>query len=311
MRLRDGTVSLCHHYQTWVVLTLTATATRVGRMQVADPRAAAAAWIKKRKRRVDNQGHEVLAKRTQPSQMPGCISGASPVGGYGQCGGKNYVGSCTCIAGWECVYSGEYYSECQPAESSCANSFYSQCGGLGFNGATCCPDGSACVDSSEYYSQCIPGAATTTTVPPSSSSSSAPSTTSSLAPTPTCNAFSGGSDGCTPYAVDGDGVTLPGGETFQDNGHVNYQAISCSDYTPGQSYLNPGSDWSPESFGVHFEAKASSPGYAYIGASTFEFSGASTAFNGSYCITWVQLDSYNQHFGEGGQEPVCSSQCGG
>merc|ERR1712230_234815 len=194
------------------------------------------------------------------------------------------------------------------SSSSCSSSrAYGQCGGKSYYGSTCCPSGYSCDMDNTWYSQCRPGDAEKN----KKTSSDTPSTrTSSAAPKATCKAGSSGSDGCTPYTVTGNAITLPSGETFSMNGHVNYQAISCSDYKPGQSYLNPGSNWSPQAFGVHFEPKKSSDGYAYIGASTFDFGGASAAFGGSYCVTWIQIDSYNQHFGEGGQAPICSSQCG-
>merc|ERR1711939_682016 len=251
---------------------------------------------------------------------------------YGQCGGKSYYGSTCCPSGYSCDYDNDWYSQCRPGDktdddddkkassssskssssssssSSCsASRAYAQCGGHSYYGSTCCPSGYFCDMDNTWYSQCRPGDAEKN----KKTSSDTPSTTtSSAAPKATCKAGSSGSDGCTPYTITGNAITLPSGETFSMNGHVNYQAISCSDYKPGQSYLNPGSNWSPQAFGVHFEPKKSSDGYAYIGASTFDFGGASAAFGGSYCVTWIQIDSYNQHFGEGGQAPICSSQCG-
>ncbi|BGP54626.1 hypothetical protein JCM8202v2_002213 [Rhodotorula sphaerocarpa] len=182
-------------------------------------------------------------------------------------------------------------------------SAYGQCGGQGYLGATCCPTGYICSVSNPYYSQCVPVSAN-----PSSSSSS---TTTSSAPQPTptpqsCNPTSGGSDGCTPYTVTAAGVALPAGQTYQAGGHVNYIAIPKSEYVPGETYLHPGSNWTPQSFGVNFDPNNGQPGGVYIGKSFFDFGLAAQAFPQGYCIIWVQLAQYNQHYGEGGQAPVCT-----
>ncbi|KAK6347275.1 hypothetical protein TWF696_007347 [Orbilia brochopaga] len=34
---------------------------------------------------------------------------------YGQCGGVNWTGPTTCVSGWTCVYSNDYYSQCLQA----------------------------------------------------------------------------------------------------------------------------------------------------------------------------------------------------
>ncbi|KAH8913722.1 carbohydrate-binding module family 1 protein [Atractiella rhizophila] len=101
------------------------------------------------------------------------------------------------------------------------------------------------------------------------------------------------------------GVTLPNGG-YSDGGHVNYQAISCSQYQCGQSYTS-NSGWTPQSFGTHFESQNNQPSGQYIGKNCYDFSGASQAYGGSYCVTWVQLSQYNQHYGEGGQAPQCQN----
>ncbi|KAH8923767.1 carbohydrate-binding module family 1 protein [Atractiella rhizophila] len=130
----------------------------------------------------------------------------------------------------------------------------------------------------------------------------------------TCNS-GGGSDGCTPYTIGNtcsngiNGLTLPPGKTFSDGGHVNYQAIPCSQYKCGQTYKS-NSGWTPASFGTHFESLNNQPSGKYIGKSCYDFSGAYNYFGGSYCVTWVQSSDYNQHWGEGGQPPVCQNcQC--
>ncbi len=118
-------------------------------------------------------------------------------------------------------------------------------------------------------------------------------TTAILAATPAI-AFAGGSDAPTPYTVTAAGVTLPTGTTYVDGGHVNYRATAL-DGTGSRS------------FGTHFESLNNQPSGKYIGTSFYDFNGAATAFPDGYCVTWVQVAEYNEHFGEGGQKPVCTT----
>lgn len=39
----------------------------------------------------------------------------SAVAAYGQCGGTGYTGSTTCVSGYTCVYSSQWYSQCIPS----------------------------------------------------------------------------------------------------------------------------------------------------------------------------------------------------
>ncbi|CAG7849094.1 Probable pectate lyase A; Flags: Precursor [Serendipita indica DSM 11827] len=43
------------------------------------------------------------------------------VGAYGQCGGLNYTGETTCVSGYTCVYSNDWYSQCVPGAASTAS----------------------------------------------------------------------------------------------------------------------------------------------------------------------------------------------
>lgn len=93
------------------------------------------------------------------------------------------------------------------------------------------------------------------------------------------------SDAPTPYSVGLDGITLPSGDTFQAHGHVNIRTST------GQGY------------GVHFDPNNNHPGGAWIGQGFIPWS----AFGldpDTVCVSWVQISHYNQHFGEGGQDPV-------
>ncbi|MFD6093805.1 hypothetical protein ACFWGN_16950 [Oerskovia sp. NPDC060338] len=118
-------------------------------------------------------------------------------------------------------------------------------------------------------------------------------TTAILAATPAI-AIAGGSDAPTPYTVTAAGVTLPTGTTYVDGGHVNYRATAL-DGTGSRS------------FGTHFESLNNRPSGKYIGTSFYDFNGAATAFPDGYCVTWVQVAEYDEHFGEGGQKPVCTT----
>ncbi|TKA53806.1 hypothetical protein B0A53_03216 [Rhodotorula sp. CCFEE 5036] len=180
------------------------------------------------------------------------------------------------------------------------------CGGLGF-AQLACPSGYVCAIINPYYSQClpvVPSVTYTTTIKSTSTTSS--SATPSATPSQACNKASSGSDGCTPYTVSYAGVTLPAGQTFPAGGHVNYQAIPKSQYSPGQTYTKPGAGWTPSGFSGNFDPNNNQPGGVYIGRNFFDFGAAAQAFPGGYCIIWVQVADYNQHFGEGGQAPICT-----
>lgn len=112
---------------------------------------------------------------------------------------------------------------------------------------------------------------------------------------PASPALAAGSDGPTPYTVTEEGIYLPAGQVFQDNGHVNIKTS-----------LGPAN--------VHFEAKCITRTDAecagdrhaqaqFIGKSSIPW----TAFGlgkKPFCVTWVQLSQYNEHYGEGGQGGV-------
>lgn len=101
---------------------------------------------------------------------------------------------------------------------------------------------------------------------------------------PTFAAHAGGSDSPTPYSVTNEGITLPAGYTFEDNGHVNIQS-------------NLGNK------GIHFEALNNQPSGQWIGATFLPWSAFGVDPAG-LCVTWVQLSKFNEHHGEGGQAPV-------
>src|SRR5690625_2842948 len=96
-------------------------------------------------------------------------------------------------------------------------------------------------------------------------------------------AFAGGSDSPTPYEVTVEGVALPAGQVFPAHGHVNVRIDGVG-------------------YGIHFDPNNDHPGGAWIGKSSIPW----TAFGiESGCVEWVQIHGFNEHFGEGGQDPVC------
>ena len=102
-----------------------------------------------------------------------------------------------------------------------------------------------------------------------------------LALLPAGAAVAGGSDAPTPYVVTAEGVTLPPGETFPAHGHVNWRT-----------------SWAQHS--IHFDPNNGQPGGKYIGQNFLPFN-----LEPGECVIWVQVSLYNEHFGEGGQQPVC------
>ena len=84
-------------------------------------------------------------------------TGTATVGPYAQCGGQDYLGSTTCITGYACMSSDDYYSQCRPKEgpvSAGTVGSYGQCGGKHYSGSTMCSNDWDCVASDEYYWQC-------------------------------------------------------------------------------------------------------------------------------------------------------------
>jgi hypothetical protein len=91
-----------------------------------------------------------------------------------------------------------------------------------------------------------------------------------------------GSGSQMPYTVTKEGVTLPAGTTFPDSGHVNWRTDRGS-------------------YGIHFESANGQPSGVYIGQSFLPFDLAD-----GECVVWVQVSLYDEHYGEGGQQPICN-----
>lgn len=97
-------------------------------------------------------------------------------------------------------------------------------------------------------------------------------------------AHAGGSDSPTPYTVTATGINLPRPLAAHD--HVN---IRLTDGT---------------SRGLHLDPNNGHPGARWIGASFLPWSALGITDG---CVSWVQVAGYDEHFGEGGQSPVCLS----
>lgn len=93
--------------------------------------------------------------------------------------------------------------------------------------------------------------------------------------------FAGGSDSPTPYSVTVDGIEFP--YPLEAHGHVNVRTDTAS-------------------YGIHFDPNNGHPGGQWIGESFLPWSAFGITEG---CVVWVQWSAVNEHFGEGGQEPVC------
>ncbi len=123
-----------------------------------------------------------------------------------------------------------------------------------------------------------------------------------------------GSGDAVPYTVTTTSLTLPSPAVFSAavNNDANIKYIPLSQYTAGQTYSSMPSTWTPTTINIHLEGK-DGYGLAVEGKSTVPFDNALSggAFRGTlpstgYCIVWVQVGNYNEHFGEGGQAPLCT-----
>ncbi|MHA3948727.1 hypothetical protein [Cellulomonas bogoriensis] len=102
-------------------------------------------------------------------------------------------------------------------------------------------------------------------------------------------ASGGGSDAPTPYRVTGTGLDLPEGAALARHGHVNVRWASIE----GDGSVN-----------VHLGGP-SSPWHDLEGATSVTWE--RLGLPADACIEWVQVHGFDEHFGEGGQAPVCRS----
>ncbi|GAA3798959.1 hypothetical protein [Cellulomonas soli] len=104
------------------------------------------------------------------------------------------------------------------------------------------------------------------------------------------SATAGGSDDPTPYTVTSSELELPAGDTFGEHDHVNVAYTTA--FGTGSANLHTGIP--------------GSPGADVIGQG--EVSWSRIGVPTGACITWVQVSGFNEHFGEGGQSPVCTTR---
>ncbi|PRZ09475.1 LPXTG-motif cell wall-anchored protein [Isoptericola sp. CG 20/1183] len=122
--------------------------------------------------------------------------------------------------------------------------------------------------------------------------------TAALVIAPAALAWAGGSDDVTPYQVTAEGIQLPDGDVFPDNGHVNVRA-SKNGAQIGQAHFEGKcvDRTDAECAGTRHEVAQ------YIGQGFIPWAALGVA--AGECVGWVQVSHYDEHFGEGGQEPVC------
>lgn len=111
--------------------------------------------------------------------------------------------------------------------------------------------------------------------------------------------LSGGSDAATPYTVDPSGITLPAGQTFPDNGHVNIRTSTGNVNLHFESKCITRTD--AECAGARHDA-AQFIGKSFIPWSAFGLTDCDT-------VSWVQIAQFNEHYGEGGQPVVTVGTC--
>jgi hypothetical protein len=110
---------------------------------------------------------------------------------------------------------------------------------------------------------------------------------SALLVAPATAALAHGSDAPTPYRVTSTAIELPTGRVLGDNAHVNVHYTFHG--VQGSASLATEIAGKPD----HDLASAHEVAWSRIGVP-----------DGAY-VTWVQVSGFDEHFGEGGQKPVC------
>ncbi len=102
----------------------------------------------------------------------------------------------------------------------------------------------------------------------------------------------GGSDSPTPYTLTNEGIQLPAGVTFQDNGHVN---VETTKGTVNVHFEGKCGTDKPDGCSADRIASAKYIGKGFIPWTVFNINIEET------CVTWVQISNFNEHYGEGDQ----------
>lgn len=103
----------------------------------------------------------------------------------------------------------------------------------------------------------------------------------------TATGAAAGSDAPTPYRVTGTGLELPAGHVLGEHAHLNVLWTSPT----GAGATN-----------VHVEG-AGTPWHDLLGAASVTWD--RLGLPADACVRWVQVAGFDEHFGEGGQAPVC------
>ncbi|WP_277207875.1 LPXTG cell wall anchor domain-containing protein [Isoptericola croceus] len=115
---------------------------------------------------------------------------------------------------------------------------------------------------------------------------------------PASLAWAGGSDAPTPYTVTAEGIALPKGVTFQPDDHINVEGnLGAANLHLEAKYGDADNvEWSNRPFDPE------NPKGKYIYSSFIPWS--ALGFDAqALCVTWVQVNGYNEHFGEGKGKP--------
>lgn len=105
--------------------------------------------------------------------------------------------------------------------------------------------------------------------------------------TATATGAAAGSDAPTPYLVTGTGLELPAGQVLGEHAHLNVLWTSAT----GAGATN-----------VHLEG-AGTRWHDLVGAASVTWE--RLGLPADACVRWVQVAGFDEHFGEGGQAPVC------
>ncbi|MFS0705863.1 hypothetical protein AB6N23_15230, partial [Cellulomonas sp. 179-A 9B4 NHS] len=105
----------------------------------------------------------------------------------------------------------------------------------------------------------------------------------------TATGAAAGSDAPTPYRVTATGLELPTGQVLAEHAHLNVLWTSATGAGAGAT-------------NVHLEG-AGTRWHDLVGAASVTWE--RLGLPADACVRWVQVAGFDEHFGEGGQAPVC------
>lgn len=95
------------------------------------------------------------------------------------------------------------------------------------------------------------------------------------------------------YEVSASGITLPADSTFTSFSSVTYWVTALDGSMP-------------RAFDMHLAPTGGAAGGEHIGASTLTFDEARAAYPDGYCVTRVEISTFDETFGESAEDPECT-----